>query len=255
MRRKKSRLRFIVPAIIVGVTLYLIRGPLQHSIMPPPVRIPPISDPARDAYSGLQADFRAAVPLIEFASMFQRMKDIEGGEAPRLLDAQATEPAGTEPLLARIRVEESADKAAAEYEFARIEGVWKLQNYMRGLQQRPSPAPAPQPAESSPPKPVERKVVPTSNSIPLPSAKAAGGVQPSSGNWPRSYVIQPGDTLETISRQVYGTNRYWHRILEANPGLDPKHLKIGRRIAIPAPPEHPPEHAAESEPAPETAKH
>jgi hypothetical protein len=254
MRRKSSLLRFVVPAVVVGVALDLAQvWPFQRNTALPPASIPAVSDPARDAYEGLHADFRAMVPLIEFAAIFQRVRDFEGGEAPRLADAQATEPVGAEPLLARIRIEQSADKASAEYEFARIEGIWKLESFAREPRKRLSPAPPVQGAESTPPKPVERKAVLVANPPTVAGPKTAGS-QSSPGNWPCGYVIQPGDRLETISRHFYGTNRYWRRIVEANPGLDPKHLNIGRRIVIPAPPEHPPEHALESEPTPETPK-
>jgi hypothetical protein len=240
MRRKSSVFRFVAPAVLVGVALYMAQvWPFQRSNALPPAHIPAASDPARDTYEGLHADFRAMVPLVEFGAMLQRMKDFEGGEAPKLAEAQATEPTGGELLLARYRVEESADKASAEYEFARVEGVWKLQSYTREPRKRPGPTPA-STAELAPPRPVERKAVPGGNP-PIVAAPKATGLSTSPSNGPRSYVIQPGDRLETISRQVYGTGRYWRRILEANPGLDPKRLNIGRRITIPAPPEHPPD--------------
>jgi len=257
MRRKHSLLRFVPPAVAVGVVLYVAQiWPFQRTPAPPPVRIPTITEPVRDLYDGLQPDFRAMVPLGEFASMFQRMKDFEGGEAPKLAEALATEPAGAEPLIARFRVEESAGKTGGEYEFARVEGVWRLEKYAHDPHKRPSPGQGATPVspDSVQPKAAEKKAVP-GGAPPTVAAQKAVAVATSPGSWPRSYVIQPGDRLETISRQVYGTSRHWRRILEANPGLDPKRLSIGRRIVIPAPPEHPPDHSQEPEAAPEAAKH
>lgn len=47
------------------------------------------------------------------------------------------------------------------------------------------------------------------------------------------YVIKKGDTLSEISQRIYGTSRLWRRILEANPGIDPRALRIGQKIIIP----------------------
>lgn len=51
----------------------------------------------------------------------------------------------------------------------------------------------------------------------------------------RTYVIQPGDSLYKISREVYGSGARWREILEANRDRipDEKNLKVGTRIRIP----------------------
>jgi len=52
------------------------------------------------------------------------------------------------------------------------------------------------------------------------------------------YVIQPGDTLYSISRRLEVS---LSRIIEANPGIDPNRLRVGQVICIPAcPPNHTP---------------
>jgi len=48
------------------------------------------------------------------------------------------------------------------------------------------------------------------------------------------YTIRKGDTLSEISQRVYGTAKLWRKILEANPGIDPRALRIGQKIVIPA---------------------
>ena len=49
----------------------------------------------------------------------------------------------------------------------------------------------------------------------------------------RSYVIKSGDTLEGIARAELGDGQRWRTIVDLNPGLDPKSLKIGRTITLP----------------------
>ena len=49
----------------------------------------------------------------------------------------------------------------------------------------------------------------------------------------KDYVIKSGDTLEAIARAELGSGQKWQAIVAANPGLDPKALKIGQRIRIP----------------------
>jgi nucleoid-associated protein YgaU len=50
----------------------------------------------------------------------------------------------------------------------------------------------------------------------------------------REYTIKSGDTLEAIARAELGSGQKWNSIVAANPGLDPKALKIGQKIKLPA---------------------
>lgn len=68
-------------------------------------------------------------------------------------------------------------------------------------------------------------VVPPVKVVALPAAPAAGTMQ---------YTIKSGDTLEGIARTQMGDGQKWQLIAAANPGLDPKALKIGQKITIPA---------------------
>lgn len=74
----------------------------------------------------------------------------------------------------------------------------------------------PAPAASSAPA---RPAAPTAPAMPVPSG--------------RSYTIRAGDTLEAIARRELGDGQRWKAIVDANPGLDPKNLKIGRTITLP----------------------
>jgi len=48
------------------------------------------------------------------------------------------------------------------------------------------------------------------------------------------HVVQPGEILESISFKYYGRRQKWRHIVRANPGLDPKSLRPGMRIVVPA---------------------
>jgi len=68
-------------------------------------------------------------------------------------------------------------------------------------------------------------VVPPVKVVAAPAAPVAGTTQ---------YTIKSGDTLEGIARTQMGDGQKWQLIAAANPGLDPKALKIGQKITIPA---------------------
>ncbi len=68
-------------------------------------------------------------------------------------------------------------------------------------------------------------VVPPVKVVAAPAAPAASTTQ---------YTIKSGDTLEGIARAQMGDGQKWQLIATANPGLDPKALKIGQKINIPA---------------------
>ena len=68
-------------------------------------------------------------------------------------------------------------------------------------------------------------VVPPVKVVAPPATPATGTTQ---------YTIKSGDTLEGIARTQMGDGQKWQLIAAANPGLDPKALKIGQKITIPA---------------------
>jgi len=51
----------------------------------------------------------------------------------------------------------------------------------------------------------------------------------------RSYVVQPGDTLFSISRKFYKSSKRWKEIMDANRKSirDPKKLTVGQTLVIP----------------------
>jgi nucleoid-associated protein YgaU len=56
-----------------------------------------------------------------------------------------------------------------------------------------------------------------------------------SKNGDRTYVVQSGDTLVSISRKFYKSQKRWKEILNANEKniRDPKKLTVGQTLIIP----------------------
>jgi LysM repeat protein len=65
--------------------------------------------------------------------------------------------------------------------------------------------------------------------------EAVSGGEKSAGTGATSYVIKKDDTLQKISKEVYGTYSKWTKIYEANKDVipDPNRIKPGLTIQIP----------------------
>ncbi len=50
---------------------------------------------------------------------------------------------------------------------------------------------------------------------------------------PRTYTVKPGDTFASIAVAVYGEERAWFDIAQANPSVDPKRLQVDQVIVLP----------------------
>lgn len=48
------------------------------------------------------------------------------------------------------------------------------------------------------------------------------------------YTVGPGDSLSRIAARLYGDARQWHSIMKANPGLNPRRLRIGQVVKLPS---------------------
>lgn len=241
--RKRSGWGYALFAIAIFALLYGVRHALSPGVTPPPPPPPPgsahgVGDAVQRAYNTLASSFREKVPISDFATMFHRMTSPDyGGELPTVRQASVTDSTGPEHPVARLRVEYPSASAKAEYHFARIDGLWQLQSFTvisTDLDAgRPEPvAPGPSRRAQEPPKSAPAHKAPDGAA---PSVPAAGALPAT----PCDYIVQPGDTLSAISRHFYGTIRHWRRILEANPGLSERNLRVGRRIRIPSNPEPP----------------
>jgi nucleoid-associated protein YgaU len=73
----------------------------------------------------------------------------------------------------------------------------------------------PPPAAPSPP-PIEK---------PVEAAPAPAG--------PRKHVVAAKDTLYALATKYYGDSKQWPKIVQANPGLVPERMPVGKTIIIP----------------------
>ena len=66
------------------------------------------------------------------------------------------------------------------------------------------------------------------------SEDAASEAEQPAASGERKYTVARGDNLWDIAEQFYGDGAAWKKISEANPGLRPRALPVGREITIPA---------------------
>lgn len=64
----------------------------------------------------------------------------------------------------------------------------------------------------------------------------AGNESPVMTTGLREYKVRKGDNPSKIAKRFYGKETLFTRILEANPGLQPRNLQLGQVILIPDPP-------------------
>ena len=68
---------------------------------------------------------------------------------------------------------------------------------------------------------------------PAPTQTAAPSTSTPPASTPRTHRVASGESLYSISQLVYGSGKYYKKILAANPGIDPHRLKIGQILVIP----------------------
>lgn len=72
----------------------------------------------------------------------------------------------------------------------------------------------------------------TSPVINTPTPKPQS-ILPPKNSYPTQYTIQSGDTLSSIALTLYGSDRYWVEIAQANPSIDPLKLKPDMVLKLP----------------------
>lgn len=70
--------------------------------------------------------------------------------------------------------------------------------------------------------------------MPAPYAPAATYQPAPAAAAGRTYVVQRGDTLWSIATRELGSGKRWTEISDLNDGLQPKALKTGQTITLPA---------------------
>lgn len=67
-----------------------------------------------------------------------------------------------------------------------------------------------------------------------PVKDGSGGAAPvKDGGGARTHKVAKGDSLWKLSEKYYGTGLKWETILNANPGINPKKLIVGKELIIP----------------------
>jgi nucleoid-associated protein YgaU len=64
-----------------------------------------------------------------------------------------------------------------------------------------------------------------------PSSADVAPAQPAST---KTYVVRSGDSLRQIAEARLGDGRRWQEIAKLNPGVDPKRLRVGQSLKLPA---------------------
>jgi 5'-nucleotidase / UDP-sugar diphosphatase len=91
---------------------------------------------------------------------------------------------------------------------------------------------APPPAAASPQRPALASPAPS----PAVAAATASPGSSSSAEGEQTYEVKAGDTLLSISEEVYGDATKWRKIYDANKdaiGADPDKLKLEMKLKIP----------------------
>lgn len=66
-----------------------------------------------------------------------------------------------------------------------------------------------------------------------PAPTGVSGATGTTATLPTTYVVQPGDTLSTISMKYYNSDKYYGDIEAANELEDANHLVVGQTLQIP----------------------
>lgn len=92
--------------------------------------------------------------------------------------------------------------------------------------------PAPTPGRELEPRPLETWQAPRPEPAPAPREK----LPPTRPALPAAneYVVQRGDSLAKIARNVLGAESRWTEIAQLNPRVDPRALVVGEKLALPS---------------------
>lgn len=92
------------------------------------------------------------------------------------------------------------------------------------------PVPTPPPADVSTETPEESTPLVAAPQA-APAKETTSSEDTHSGN---VYVVQKGDTFFSIARNTLGNQSRWKEIQQLNPTVDPKKLRIGQKLVLPA---------------------
>ena len=82
------------------------------------------------------------------------------------------------------------------------------------------------------PQPVAADPVVVAEPVGCPTPDASAYDSTYLGN-NRSYSIQRGDTLWSLASRYYSNGQRWRDIAAANPGINPRRMRVGQIVVIP----------------------
>lgn len=89
-------------------------------------------------------------------------------------------------------------------------------------------------APSTPVKTAEAGTTGDNTATAEPPAPVTPAAEPAaSATGQRTHTVAKGETLYAISVKYYGTGSKWPKIVDANPGLKPERMPVGKQIVIP----------------------
>ena len=74
---------------------------------------------------------------------------------------------------------------------------------------------------------------PLAPNVAIPPAPEPTATQPSSAGEPRTHAVARGETFYSIAKTYYGSGARWTAIRDANPGVAPERLPVGKTIIVP----------------------
>lgn len=185
-------------------------GSRPLTVQPPPAReltagTPSPTPPAINAGEARDGAPAPARPLPPLAPPVAADRKEEGSAEPPRSPPVDGRPAGSVEL--PVATPATPEKPAARGEPGEVPG---------------RAAPLSGPGGRSGAAPPEAAVRPTQ---PPPATESVGET---------IYTVQEADTLSAIAREVYGDERFWTKIRDANPGIDPDRLLVGQKLRLPS---------------------
>jgi nucleoid-associated protein YgaU len=156
-------------------------------------------------------------------------REVEPREAAAPPEAEAAPPAPRETTTAEpAGSAAAAESHALEAETAQPLRVGPLPRTTPTSGTRPESVGTPPvtPGVAVPPRPAETMRVDE------PAARIRDASKPRPE--PTRYTVEESDTLTYIARQKYGDGKYWTKIRDANPGINPDRLLVGQVLIIPS---------------------
>ena len=96
----------------------------------------------------------------------------------------------------------------------------------------PAPSTEPTPAAPAPSsQPAPAPAAPAPSAEPAPATPAPAASAPAT---PSTHVIVAGDTFWDLAKTFYGDGADWRKLSQANGSPNPRHLRIGEEIQVPA---------------------